>query len=31
MRNHDDMDHLDFIKLKILNFQGKNDPNAYLE
>jgi hypothetical protein len=32
MGNYEDMDgDLDTIKLKILNFQGKNDPEAYLE
>ena len=32
MGNYEDMDgDLDTIKLKIPNFQGKNDPEAYLE
>ena len=32
MGNYEDMDgDLDTIKLKILNFQVKNDPEAYLE
>jgi hypothetical protein len=32
MRNYEDMDgDLDTIKLKIPNFQGKNDPEVYLE
>ena len=30
MGNYEDMDG-DTIKLKILNFQGKNDPESYLE
>ena len=30
MQNYEDMDR-DNIKLKIPNFQGKNDPKAYLE
>ena len=32
MGNNEDVDgDLDFIKLKIPNFQGKSDPEAYLE
>jgi hypothetical protein len=32
MRNYEEMDgDLDTIKLKIPNFQGKNDPEVYLE
>jgi hypothetical protein len=32
MGTYEDMDgDLDTIKLKIPNFQGKNDPGAYLE
>jgi hypothetical protein len=30
--HHDEVDgDLDFIKLKIPNFQGKNNPKTYLE
>jgi esterase/lipase len=32
MRNYEDIDRdLDTVKLKIPNFQGKNDPEVYLE